>query len=171
MAHTAFVVTVPAAESLVGALRERFDRSAQLGVPAHITILFPFMPPDEITPSILADAQAALGAVAPFPYTLARVGRFPETAYLSPEPAAPFVALTAALVARFPSFTPYGGEHRGVIPHLTVAHGDASHAQLAAAELEQRLHASPPIRATCNAVVLLEDSSGRWKPMHTFRLA
>lgn len=170
MAQSAFVVTVPEAESLVAPLRERFDASAALGVPAHITVLFPFMPPDAITGSVLADAQASLSTVAAFSFTLADIGRFPQSTYLSPTPAEPFIALTAALAECFPSFPPYGGEHRSVIPHLTVAHGDAQHAQTAADELEKRMRASPPLRATCRSVTLLENASGRWKALHTFPL-
>jgi hypothetical protein len=37
MAQTAFIVRVPEAERHVGDLRDRFDPSARLGVPAHIT--------------------------------------------------------------------------------------------------------------------------------------
>lgn len=79
MAQSAFVVTVPEAESLVAPLRERFDASAALGVPAHITVLFPFMSADDITPSVLADAQASLSTVAVFSFTLADIGRFPQS--------------------------------------------------------------------------------------------
>lgn len=103
MPTSAFVVTVPAAESLVGTLRDRFDASAKLGVPAHITVLFPFMPPEDITPDILDQAQAALSAVPSFGFSLANMGRFPTTAYLSPTPAEPFIALTVALTKCFPT--------------------------------------------------------------------
>jgi hypothetical protein len=37
MAISAFIVKVPGAESLVGALRERFDATSKIGVPAHLT--------------------------------------------------------------------------------------------------------------------------------------
>ena len=40
--RTALIVEVPEAEPAVGALRLEHDRSAARGVPAHITILFPF---------------------------------------------------------------------------------------------------------------------------------
>ncbi|HEX9447459.1 MAG TPA: hypothetical protein VF920_05740 [Dongiaceae bacterium] len=35
---------VPEAEALVGALRARFDPSASQCVPAHVTLLYPFLP-------------------------------------------------------------------------------------------------------------------------------
>jgi 2'-5' RNA ligase len=170
MPVSAFVVKVPEAESAVGELRNRFDATAMLGVPPHITILFPFMHPEEITSDVLLQAQIALSPVPSFGFSLAGVGRFPTTTYLSPVPPEPFVALTTALIECFPAFRPYGGAHEGVVPHLTVAHGDAANAHAAAVELEQRLGALKPIRTECNSVTLLENSSGRWKEMHVFDL-
>src|SRR3989442_4426406 len=86
-AQSAFIVRVPEAESRVGALRERFDASVKLGVPAHITVLVPFMSPERISAEVLAEAQAALNEVPAFPFALTSVARFPATAYLAPEPA------------------------------------------------------------------------------------
>ena len=126
MSVSAFVVRVPAAESVVGDLRDQFDAAAKLGVPAHITILYPFMRPEEITPGVLRQAQEALSVVPSFIFSLNGIGRFPATTYLLPAPVDPFIALTTALVRGFPAFRPYGGEHREVVPHLTVAHGDPS---------------------------------------------
>lgn len=45
MAITAFVVRVPSAETVVAELRKRFDATVQHGVPAHISVLVPFMDP------------------------------------------------------------------------------------------------------------------------------
>ncbi|MHB9837203.1 2'-5' RNA ligase family protein [Paraburkholderia terrae] len=170
MSASAFVVKVPAAESLVGDLRSRFDATAKVGVPAHITILFPFMAPDDITPVVVRQAQEALSVVPSFDFSFSGIGRFPTTTYLLASPADPFVALTTTLVKRFPAFRPYGGEHREIVPHLTVAQGDASDARVAAAEMEHRFRASPPVRTNCTTVALLEDSSGRWEDMHIFTL-
>lgn len=170
MPITAFVVQVPSAEGLVSELRNRLDPTVQLGVPAHISILVPFMDPGHITPAVLAKAQAALMEIPSFEFTLRRVGRFPTTAYLAPEPSEPFVAMTAALVGAFPEFPPYGGEHAVVIPHLTVAQADAESATLAALELEERLRADGHVEATCTSVVLLENSTGRWEKLHVFDL-
>jgi hypothetical protein len=39
MAESAFIVRVPEAEACVSELRNRFDASVRLGVPAHITVL------------------------------------------------------------------------------------------------------------------------------------
>lgn len=170
MAISAFVVKVPSAEPLVGDLRERFDATTKLGVPAHITVLVPFMDPQHITPAVLERAQHALNEVAAFSFSLGMVARFPTTAYLAPEPPEPFTAMTRALVEVFPDFQPYGGEHQGLIPHLTVAHGEPFEADAAAAELQGRLDAGGIVEACCTSVVLIENSTGRWEELHVFQL-
>ncbi|WP_079312549.1 hypothetical protein [Microbispora sp. GKU 823] len=42
--ETALVVEVPSAEPLVRGLRERYDSFAAYGMPAHVTVLYPFLP-------------------------------------------------------------------------------------------------------------------------------
>ena len=80
MHETAFIVRVPNAENLVGSLRERFDATVGLGVPAHITILAPFMPPEHITWTVLQKVQSTLSVMPSFTFSLTEVGRFPATA-------------------------------------------------------------------------------------------
>lgn len=170
MAITAFVVRVPSIDGVVADLRNRFDSTAVPGVPAHISVLVPFMDPGKVTAGVLAAAQQALCEVPSFEFKLGQVGRFPATAYLAPEPAAPFIAMTQALVRRFPAFPAYAGEFCDVVPHLTVAHGDSQQAAAAAGELKERMRSTGPIAARCTSVVLLENASGRWRPMHEFAL-
>lgn len=171
MAISAFIVKVPSAESVVAALRERFDATSKLGVPAHITVLVPFMDPGDITADVLEQAQRALMGTTAFAFSLRSVGRFPTTAYLEPEPTAPFIAMTQALVEAFPGFRPYAGEHQRVIPHLTVAHGSAADADEAAEALQLGLEQGAEVRAQCSSVALIENSSGRWRELHVFHLS
>ncbi|WP_285683584.1 hypothetical protein [Actinoplanes sp. NBRC 103695] len=42
--ETALIIPVPAAEPVLGAHRSRLDRAASWGVPAHVTVLYPFLP-------------------------------------------------------------------------------------------------------------------------------
>ena len=51
--ESALVVLVPEAEALVKPFRDRYDPSAAVGVPAHITLLYPFKPPDEVDGAVL----------------------------------------------------------------------------------------------------------------------
>src|SRR5690349_14076309 len=96
----------------------------------------PFMPPERITGAVLGQAGRALREVAALRSTLRQVRRLPAVAYLAPEPAAPFVALTRNLVRSFPDYPPFRGEFESIVPHLTVAHGSAADAEAAATELE-----------------------------------
>lgn len=169
MAQSAFIVQVPEAEPYVAQLRDRFDPSARLGVPAHVTALYPFMPPERIDEGVLQQVQSLVSTSGGFGFALEHVGRFPGTVYLAPEPAERFVALTLGLIGSFPGYRPYGGQHESIIPHLTVA--QAAEAELDA--IERQLRASLPaagIAASCNELVLIENSSGRWRPFHSFRL-
>ena len=171
MAQSAFVVFVPEAEPYVGALRERLEPSAALGMPAHITLLYPFMPPEELSPQAIERARAVVASVPAFSYRLLGIGRFPTALYVAPDPAEPFVALTRSLVREFPDYPPYSGQYGpSILPHLTVARaGEAEHA-IAEAELLLKLpHAG--ILASCKEAILVGNSSGRWEPMETFPLA
>jgi 2'-5' RNA ligase len=169
-AQSCFVVFVPQAESLVGALRSQFDDSARLGVPAHITVLFPFMAPERIDAAILERCAGIFGAQGRFAFNLSSVGHFPDTAYLEPDPSEPFIALTLALTGAFAEFPPYGGEFTTIIPHLTVARGDPAQSELVTSLLEPRLRLEGPVLSVCKEVTLIENSSGRWRPMRAFPL-
>jgi 2'-5' RNA ligase len=170
MAHTGFIVPMPQAAAWVGDLRERFDASAALGVPPHVTLLFPFMAPEQIEASVLQDVRGALDGAPAFDFSLAGVARFAATAYLEPSPAAPFIDLTERLAGRFPRLPPFGGEFPTVVPHLTVAHGDAPVVDRVCAELSKRIAKQGAIRGRCDRVVLLENTLGRWREMHAFAL-
>ena len=79
--RTALVVVVPEAELLVGRLREQYDHPAGgLGVPAHVTLLFPFGDHADGLEELFAAAE-------PFDFSLARTARFAEQPilFLAPE--------------------------------------------------------------------------------------
>ena len=171
MAQSGLIVRVQEAEALVDDLRLLHTEAAQLGVPAHITVLFPFMAPECVDGAVVARIGATLGAHRAFEFSLATVGRFPATTFLAPEPAAPFVALTDALAREFPQHPPFEGEFAQVIPHLTVAHGDESIAAMVERDLAARLAARGPVRSRCEAIELYENATGRWRPMRRFELA
>lgn len=140
-------------------------------MPAHITILFPFLPPERITEREIRIVDEAFSSISAFTFTLQRVGRWPQTAYLAPEPAAPFVQLTEAVVAAFPDYRPYAGKYSEIVPHLTVADGSARVADEAQTEILAVLAKRGPIQSRCCEVQLLENTSGRWNKMSAITLA
>ena len=46
--ETALLVEVPAADAAVARHREILDLAAGWGVPAHLTVLYPFVPPAQL---------------------------------------------------------------------------------------------------------------------------
>lgn len=169
--RTALIVVVPEAEPVVAPLRLRYDPSARLGVPAHLTVLFPFAPRDALSREHLDGLAAVLAAVEPFAFELRTIARFPATVYLEPAPAAPFAALTAAIARRFPEHPPYGGRFPTVIPHLTVADLQPENVDRAERELAAALAAHGPIRSHCREIALIEeDDDGRWRPRASLAL-
>jgi hypothetical protein len=152
------IIEVPEAEQAVGALRLLHIPSASLGAPAHITVLFPFLPPEAIDEAAVAEV---VGAHAAFDYELTGVATFPEGAtYLTPVPAEPFVELTRAVAAQWPDHPPYEGAHETVVPHLTVS-----------IRTPVDVRARFPIRARADAVSLIEEGDDdRWRIRAAFLL-
>lgn len=149
---------MPEAEGAVGELRRRHDSSAALGVPAHITVLFPFLDDDEVDDEELGRFFAGF---APFDFVLDRVERWEAgIVWLHPEPSQPFVELTLAVWRRWPQRPPYGGAHDTVIPHLTVS------------ETPITADVQLPIASHVDEIALMEEDpeSGRWSFRSTFPL-
>lgn len=166
---SAVVVAVPEAEPLVGQLRAELDPTAALGVPAHVTVLFPFVAPPLLDDEVMASLGEVIAGFPAFTATFARVRWFGDgVMWLAPEPAEPFVALTSAVHERF-GLAPYGGDHEPV-PHLTVGNGAAPDRLRAAANgLDRGL----PVHASIDTVRLIAGrrERGSWTTLAEFPLA
>jgi len=157
--RTALIVEVPEAEPAVGELRLEHDWSAARGVPAHITILFPFADADAVDEAALGQLFARFPA---FDFTLDRVERFEDqVVWLHPEPSLRFVDLTAAVAERWPEYPPYEGAHDEPIPHLTVS------------DTPIDVQVELPIASRAYEVTLIEEdeATGRWSTRRRFPLA
>jgi len=169
--QSALIVEIPEAEAAVARWRERLDENAAMGIPAHITVLAPFMPPAELGPPVLAGLERLFGGVPRFRFQLARTAWFgAEVLWLAPDDPAPFRALTGRVHAALPACPPYGGQHEDVIPHRTVGLRQPL-AEMRAAE--ESLRPQLPIEAQATAVTLLvgPSSGGQWTRMARFPLA
>lgn len=126
-------------------------------LPPHVTVLVP-------CPGDVAAIAEVLSAFDPFDVAFPRLERFPEILWLAPEPAEPFVAMTEAMVDRFPGYPPYGGIHDDIVPHLTVAEAELDDT---AARIEPLL----PLRSRTESVVLYERvEADRWRDVEAVRL-
>lgn len=170
VAETALLVPVREAEPLVRRHRHALDPVAPLGVPAHVTILYPFVPPEAVDQEVCNAIAAVVDGFEAFDFTLRDVRRFPAgVVYLAPDPPEPFVGLTDAFARRWPDHPPYGGAYDAVVPHLTVA---ATNGAPEVAALVTELQGGLPIRARADAVWLMEGQpEDRWAIRAVFPLS
>jgi hypothetical protein len=166
--ESGIILPIPEAEMAVGHLRRLHDPQASYGVPAHITLLYPFVHPSRIYEAVGA-LQQLFRLFAVFQFSLVELRRFRATAYLHPEPSAAFVQLTQTLVHRWPEFPPYGGAFSTVIPHLTVADQVAADV-LDAVDRDVATHLPIRCRAT-EAWLICSDEHGFWTRYEVFRLS
>jgi 2'-5' RNA ligase len=172
VAQSLLDIHVPEAEALVGPFRQRYDSSAAAGMPAHVTLLYPFLAPAAITSEVLDALRVLIAGHATFEFGLSRFGQFPGFLYLEPSPADPFRRLTEAIWARFPETPPYGGAFAEITPHLTIGHGaDDAAVGVLAREVARAGEAVLPIRCRATEVNLVDNVSGRWETRAVFALA
>lgn len=119
--ETGLIIPVPAFESFIQHHRTFNQAVPPPGVPAHLTLLYPFLPPDGCEEA-RTEVVDFFAEVEPFEFRLTEVGWFDErVVFLAPDDPAPFVALTERLVAHWTQCIPYGGRHGGThVPHLTL---------------------------------------------------
>ncbi len=161
--RSAVIVPIP-----VPAALERIRRDAvgvaRLGVPAHVTLVVPWLEPTAIDRDDVAALRRIVAGEPAFDVELGPVLAFPPahgspgTVYLAPTPVAPFIRLTGAISAAYPGHPPYGGIHDTIVPHLTIA-DDASRLEEVRAIRSTVL---PARRRVSEAWLIVERDDGRW---------
>lgn len=169
--RAALVVPVPEAEPLVGRFRAAYDPIASLGLPAHITINFPFVPGVDPSADTLSRLRKIFAAAEPVSFTLDGIGRFPNVLYLKPVPTAPLVHLTEQIAKQFPESPPYEGKFDTIMPHLTVASSsDSELLESVERSFSNAASSHLPINAVADRVWLMDDTAGQWEQRHSFSL-
>jgi 2'-5' RNA ligase len=154
-------------EPLIEPLLEQYLPVWNLGVPAHVTLLFPFPTSDQLDAAALADLTSLFAATPAITARLVDIGLFPDMVYLAPEPRDWFISLTRALSARF-GLLPYGGQHAEIVPHLSVSRQTDPAVQ---AEIARALRSMLPIETAVREVWLMdEEQDGHWHRAATFPL-
>lgn len=169
--HSVLLVPVPQLEPVVRPPLERWApdylHAEPDAVHAHITLLGPFVPREELTEQVLVDLRAFFAQVEPFSFELARLDRFPGDGlvHLVPEPTEPFRALTARLWRDYPQCPPYGGRFGDVIPHLSLDHAATT------ADLAPLVAPFVPVTTTAGAAELYWYEPHRSRPLARFPFA
>ena len=149
--------------------RASLDDAAD-GVPAHLTLLYPFVEPDQLGPNVRRALAAVAGRQRRFDYRLRGMARWPDTLYVAVSPARPFVRLQRKLQAAFPAYPIYGRDATfRFVPHVTIAEGSG------AADGAVRSHPAwrvLPQPAHAEAIeVIATGADGRWRLVWRISLA
>lgn len=164
------IIPVPHAEALVKRWREKLDPGCILGVPAHITVLFPFASPRDFDDKMIANLETYFSQFEPFEFGFEALGWFDDkVVYLTPAPDDVFREITRGLVELFPMYLPYKGIHGESTPHLTI--GDGAPLELLK---EAAMNVTPqlPLTASADRVWLMAGGTdpGSWTLRHEFSL-
>lgn len=157
--ETAVIIPVGPAEDVVAEHRRDLDVAASWGVPAHVTVVYPFVPPSRLDSQVISRLAAVIGAARSFDCTFSRCGWFGnEVLWLAPDPDQAFRDITIAVTKEFPDYPPYGGAFEDVVPHVTIGElrrGTVSRLRAAEADVTRRL----PLGANIDHALLIAGTS------------
>jgi 2'-5' RNA ligase len=120
-AHNVQAVAVP--------LMQRYSPHLLTIFPAEITLLYPFVPMDELE-SACQTLRVIGTEIAPFEIIMRGYGRFPGTTFMAPADPVPILAVFHRIFAAFPDYPPYRAAFGNDLhPHMTVAQFDDEDAQ------------------------------------------
>ena len=165
--QSVITLSIPEADSVLSYVRSSFNGDVPLaGVPAHITLLYPWMPPSRINETVIAELASVFAGSHEFDFTL-KVGWFDqEVLLLVPENPRPFVDLTKAIINRWPEFPYYGGEYEQIEPHVTLAYGDHDNLSKLAVGIASQI----PVTARASFVTLCTGEPGHMTDIANFPL-
>ena len=157
---TAIVLAVPEADPLLAAVTAPAQNSAGR---AHVTVLYPFARRWRVRRSFIRELRQLVANKPHFAVSFAQLAQFEgaeQVTYLAPEPASGLTALTAALVARWPRWQPYGGRFTEIVPHLSVLSGAP-----APPDLRDRIDPWLPLRVVAAELLLVVPGADGWQTL------
>lgn len=110
------LLITPDAESLVGRWRAEHDFAARVGIPSHVTVRTPFLPPE----SWRDPALSLLERFLPIDVTLARLENRPGALVIVVEPDDELREITEAITLSWPTLPPHKGNRPDLAYHMTV---------------------------------------------------
>ncbi|MFC7344976.1 2'-5' RNA ligase family protein [Saccharopolyspora griseoalba] len=164
--QTGVVIPVPEAQPLLAAVTERFPEAVRSGVPAHLSLLYPFVQADSLDDHVITELTSIFAEQAPLPVKFAACHRRGAFVALRPEPSDGVEALASAVQRRWPDVVPYEGRY-DADPHLTVAmHTTEERAAIIERELVPEW---VPLSAELREAWLVE-FDGQWHLRHRLTL-
>lgn len=140
--------------------RRRCVAQAERGLPAHATMLYPFIAPERLGPAVRGRLAGIARRHSPIAHALDGPMVWSDVVYLSLDPSEPFVALQRDLGAEFPDFPIYGPAFdMEFVPHVTIAEEGAGRMPL-----DDLAWRSLPSQAVASAIeVIARSADGPWR--------
>jgi 2'-5' RNA ligase len=173
MLETAVAIVLDDARPQLEPVRVEFHaQSVAAGIPLHVTLLYPFVPSEQLDDRIVAALSDFFARRAWFTLTLVGIAEFPRVVYADPEPRDELDAMMRGLWEQFPDYPPYEGEIADPVPHATLAEleQDASQADIVAG-IRAKTESLFPLTCVIRDVALLEEHEpDRWRERQRFPL-
>jgi hypothetical protein len=122
--QTALVFLVPEAEAPLSRVASAFPQLVRPGLPAHVTILSPWIPLDEVNQKALDLCAGLAASMAERTVSFNKIGMKPGFIYLGSDEASSIEAICDAAKRTWPCLPPYAGKHKDLLAHITLALGD-----------------------------------------------
>jgi hypothetical protein len=164
---------MPATDTVVRPIRRAQNPSGDAGMPAHVTLMYPFLERDSIDETVRTALRLMFNPMRPFDVTFERSTRDDGLLYLPPEPPAAFVALHQLIRRTWPTMLPYEGKYGNVYkPHLSIAYGAEGRLDPDGVfgPMEEALSAHLPLRSQARSVWLVVRLDNHWVHQGTFAL-
>jgi 2'-5' RNA ligase len=168
--ETAVVIVLDDARPQLEPVRAEFHAGeVAMGIPLHVTLLYPFAPSDQVDEEELEDFFARYGA---FTLTLTGLATWPLVVYAIPEPRERLLAIMHALFEKYPDYPPYEGEIAEPEPHATLSELEAGESlEAVAARIRAQIESLFPLTCHIRDVALLEEyEPDRWRERRRFPL-
>jgi 2'-5' RNA ligase superfamily len=156
--QTGLVIPVPAADALLASVGARYPGTVREGVPAHLSLLYPFVAAAELDERVTCALGELLVKQAPMPVQFAECYRHDGFVALRPDPLDGLKELVNKTRRQWPDVVPYEGVYGDVEPHLTVAMRCSAET---AVTIEQEVTVELPISAELREAWLVA-FEGQW---------
>lgn len=164
------LLCVPEAEPLVESWREKGDPAAAVGLPPHVTLLYPFVDSEALDEGVTGELSWFFDHVDVFDAVFERVAVLEDGGVVYLDPVGTGLDdLAEALARRWPETPPFRGAVAQPHAHLTVVHtDDAGLREAAVADVQQALPLTVRVRA---ASLWQCGEDGTWSERARFPLA
>ncbi len=133
MTTTIMIVAPHSVQAIAAPIMRRCAHDTLIRVPAHLTVLFPFVPYERLDEAS-ERVREICASIAPFDITMSGYDSFPGVAFMTPVDPEPIKAVFRRIYAAFPECPPYDGAHGNDLhPHMTVGEFASEAEQQAAA--------------------------------------